>query len=131
MGKAGILPQETAKPESITGTSPGIAGDVLFLVVAEENVEDCKRQSFRLSTATVSRLTQISFSCSSRMRISQTWEVEPMCMGSATAVTVPDLLPRTWLQLISIPTHICFSGLMHSQEATLPTVSASAAEAPP
>ena len=86
----------------------------------------------RLITAMVSRETQTSRSRSSWMSICHTWLRVPMCTGRAVAVTwEPAATGRRWLALMSWPTQACFAGSMLRFAAKLPTVSASATEAPP
>src|SRR6185312_10058062 len=83
------------------------------------------------TTAMVMREMHASAPLSSSMRISHTWVVRPRCSIRAVPVTMPLRTPRTWFALMSSPTANSLSGSSVSIAAVLPSVSASATEAPP
>src|SRR6478672_1984266 len=81
------------------------------------------------STASVIRLMQTGLPASSSMRISHTCVLRPTCKGRAVPVTRPERTARRWLALISRPTTALPPAI--NAPALLPSVSASATEAPP
>ena len=87
--------------------------------------------SSRGRTASVRREMHTSFSRGSRISICQTCVRRPMWMGRAVPVTSPEAIGRMWLALISWPTHTKRCVSTHILAAMLPSVSASAADAPP
>src|SRR5699024_11787238 len=62
--------------------------------------------------ATVHLLSAISSSCSSVTSISHTCDVEPPCLSSAVAVSIPSRFAFKWFALISMPKAISSSAII-------------------
>src|SRR5699024_5592366 len=79
---------------------------------------------------TVHLLSAISSACSSVTSLSHTCDVEPPCLSSAVAVSIPSRFAFKWFALISMPKAISSSAII-LKAPKLAAVSASTTFTPP